>query len=343
MPWAQPCWARASGGGIRSATFCLGFLQALDQLRLLPMFDYLSTVSGGGFVGGCWSAWIARTEVSADLGACTLPAGLNPNKIDGLRWDPHSGRLTFHGRMSDAARDALLAAFRQQLHTGGPPPRAVLNKISSFCDRAQTQLPAPECNRTFPPPEQIEPDRPPDIAEQSPSKLALLRAHVGGPGSIHHLRLFSNYLTPRKGLLSTDTWRAILVVLRNLVMNWLVVLPILFAVIAVPRIYFAAEPGWTTGFRNHPDHFKTWPPSVQNAVRPAGHSAYVLTTDLQAIQHILHVDPEQKASTEALKQADLVEGDYLAVLRARAEFAAIPLLIVFSWQCILSGAWMTCA
>jgi hypothetical protein len=40
-----------SGGGIRSATFCLGVVQVLAERRLLPMFDYLSTVSGGGYLG----------------------------------------------------------------------------------------------------------------------------------------------------------------------------------------------------------------------------------------------------------------------------------------------------
>ena len=45
-----------SGGGIRSATFNLGILQALHQLGVLPYVDYLSTVSGGGYIGGAWSA-----------------------------------------------------------------------------------------------------------------------------------------------------------------------------------------------------------------------------------------------------------------------------------------------
>jgi hypothetical protein len=40
-----------SGGGIRSATTNLGILQALASMRILPMVDYLSTVSGGGYVG----------------------------------------------------------------------------------------------------------------------------------------------------------------------------------------------------------------------------------------------------------------------------------------------------
>lgn len=49
-----------SGGGIRSAIFNLGVLQALAKLQLLQRVDYLSTVSGGGYIGGWLSAWIAR-------------------------------------------------------------------------------------------------------------------------------------------------------------------------------------------------------------------------------------------------------------------------------------------
>jgi len=46
-----------SGGGMRSASFCLGVLQGLDavapegQPQVLDAFDYLSTVSGGGYIG----------------------------------------------------------------------------------------------------------------------------------------------------------------------------------------------------------------------------------------------------------------------------------------------------
>lgn len=39
-----------SGGGIRSATFCLGALQALEKNKQLTRFDYLSSVSGGGYI-----------------------------------------------------------------------------------------------------------------------------------------------------------------------------------------------------------------------------------------------------------------------------------------------------
>lgn len=55
-----------SGGGIRSATFALGVLQGLARLKLLKDFDYLSTVSGGGYVGSWLSAWIHRDPQGAD-------------------------------------------------------------------------------------------------------------------------------------------------------------------------------------------------------------------------------------------------------------------------------------
>lgn len=40
-----------SGGGIRSASFCLGVLQGLQYKNTLDRMDYLSTVSGGGYIG----------------------------------------------------------------------------------------------------------------------------------------------------------------------------------------------------------------------------------------------------------------------------------------------------
>ena len=47
-----------SGGGIRSAAFSLGVLQKLASKKLLSSFDYLSTVSGGGFTGGSVSYYL---------------------------------------------------------------------------------------------------------------------------------------------------------------------------------------------------------------------------------------------------------------------------------------------
>ncbi|MFS8049214.1 hypothetical protein [Rhizobium sp. BR 314] len=45
-----------SGGGIRSATFCLGVLQSLSKVGLTKHIDYLSTVSGGSYIGGFFGA-----------------------------------------------------------------------------------------------------------------------------------------------------------------------------------------------------------------------------------------------------------------------------------------------
>lgn len=47
-----------SGGGIRSATFNLGILQALAKSQTLRTFDYLSTVSGGGYIGSWLMGWM---------------------------------------------------------------------------------------------------------------------------------------------------------------------------------------------------------------------------------------------------------------------------------------------
>lgn len=44
-----------SGGGIRSAMFNLGFLQALEAAGLMKHVDFLSSVSGGGYTNGYYS------------------------------------------------------------------------------------------------------------------------------------------------------------------------------------------------------------------------------------------------------------------------------------------------
>ena len=56
-----------SGGGIRSATFNLGVLQALAALKLLTRIDYLSSVSGGGYIAGWLAAWIRREPNCREL------------------------------------------------------------------------------------------------------------------------------------------------------------------------------------------------------------------------------------------------------------------------------------
>jgi hypothetical protein len=133
-----------SGGGIRSATFCLGVLQGLARFHLLDRFDYLSTVSGGGYIGGWLTAWIHR------LGS--------KNVFDKLRSEPES--------------------------------------------------------KTSPEPKEIT-----------------------------HLRSYSNFLSPKVGFLSVDTWTLIAIYLRNLFLNWLMFIPLLLAVLLIPKIYVSIIQG----------------------------------------------------------------------------------------------------
>jgi hypothetical protein len=51
-----------SGGGIRSSTLNLGIAQVVHRLGLFKCLDYLSTVSGGGYVGSSISACYATEE-----------------------------------------------------------------------------------------------------------------------------------------------------------------------------------------------------------------------------------------------------------------------------------------
>lgn len=127
-----------SGGGIRSATFALGALQGLADKGILGSFDYLSTVSGGGYIGSWLTAWKHRC--------------------------------------------------------GG------LEKI------------LPEL------------------------KTSAASAHQGGPEAIQHLREYNNYLSPRIGLFSADTWTLVATVVRNMLLNWLVLVPLLMLVLMAPRL-----------------------------------------------------------------------------------------------------------
>ena len=71
-----------SGGGIRSATFCLGVVQVLSGRGLLKDVDYLSTVSGGGYVG---SFITSRLGGGADVGSLGQPFGPDTNDVRHLR------------------------------------------------------------------------------------------------------------------------------------------------------------------------------------------------------------------------------------------------------------------
>src|SRR5215470_6315673 len=127
-----------SGGGIRSATFALGAIQGLADLGILEHFDYLSTVSGGGFIGSWLSAWKHRKTGLA-------------NVLPGLRTP------------------------------------------TAFAESA-------------------------------------------APDPVQHLREYNNYLSPKLGFFSADTWTLVATVGRNMLLNWLVFIPLLMFGLVLPRI-----------------------------------------------------------------------------------------------------------
>lgn len=69
-----------SGGGIRSSTLFLGILQTLARYHHLRRFDYLSTVSGGGFIGSFLGRFYDRlrrpaaNDSSRIEATCSTPA-----------------------------------------------------------------------------------------------------------------------------------------------------------------------------------------------------------------------------------------------------------------------------
>ncbi|MCK5876229.1 MAG: patatin-like phospholipase family protein [Candidatus Marithrix sp.] len=67
-----------SGGGVRSSTFNLGLLQSLAKHKVLRYCDYLSTVSGGGYIGSCLSSLLADTP-QASTQSKTFPLRDEPD------------------------------------------------------------------------------------------------------------------------------------------------------------------------------------------------------------------------------------------------------------------------
>src|SRR5262245_37975420 len=162
-----------SGGGIRSATFALGLLQGLARRGVpLKQLHYLSTVSGGGYIGSWLSAWIHRQGIDCVQNGLRVPAT-----------EPLPSPAT------------------------APP-----------CDDEKA---APAATQ---PASSAAPNHSPRAPE---------------PTTIQHLRRYSNDMSPKLGLLSADTWTLVGIFLRNLTLNWLVLLPLLVAALCAPRLVFA--------------------------------------------------------------------------------------------------------
>ncbi len=98
-----------SGGGVRSATFAFGFLQALAKRDALKEIDVLSTVSGGGYVGALISRLYSREriDVPADVAREILTPHENGNQGGSVwRWLKANGRYLAPAKGSG---DILLA------------------------------------------------------------------------------------------------------------------------------------------------------------------------------------------------------------------------------------------
>jgi hypothetical protein len=101
-----------SGGGIRSATFCLGVFQALARLGQLARIDYISTVSGGGYFGSFLGRLYQRKEVAdaEQVRALLDPAGTASQRPAGVpdvvAWLRENGRYL----SPNGAGDLLIGA-----------------------------------------------------------------------------------------------------------------------------------------------------------------------------------------------------------------------------------------
>ena len=187
-----------SGGGIRSATFNLGFLQGAAALGLLKQFEYLSTVSGGGYIGAWFAAWVLREGGGPED---TKPAPEADAKMQSAPQSLDNIQKQLNAKMQRTSQ-ALENVQKQLNSSRGRQARAV-RRWAWPADN-----PTPSLDRT--------------VEDE--------------PEPVHHLREHGNYLAPRLGLLSIDTWTMVSVYLRNLFLNHFIVLPMLLAVVALPRL-----------------------------------------------------------------------------------------------------------
>lgn len=85
-----------SGGGIRSATFNLGVIQALARKGLLHQVDYLSSVSGGGYIAACLSWLRAHFPARAQHDVAGAPLANGRGTV--LDWLRAHGNYLINGR-----------------------------------------------------------------------------------------------------------------------------------------------------------------------------------------------------------------------------------------------------
>ncbi len=97
-----------SGGGIRSATFSLGVMQALAHRGLLKKVDYLSTVSGGGHIGSALT-WLVSAKAQGEYSAFEVNFGLDRENFPFGADDPAPGAE----QQADGNQQRMLKYLRQ--------------------------------------------------------------------------------------------------------------------------------------------------------------------------------------------------------------------------------------
>lgn len=89
-----------SGGGIRSATFSLGVLTVLAKRDVLRHVDYLSTVSGGGYLGAFLAAFLSgKAGPGIGLKTGEAPLGYRGRESDAIRHIRHHCRYLLTGSL----------------------------------------------------------------------------------------------------------------------------------------------------------------------------------------------------------------------------------------------------
>ena len=85
-----------SGGGIRSAAFNMGVLQVLARSGLLARTDYLSSVSGGGYIASCLTWLRAHVPASSSQHLGDVPLADGTGTV--LDWLRAHGRYLITGK-----------------------------------------------------------------------------------------------------------------------------------------------------------------------------------------------------------------------------------------------------
>ncbi len=209
-----------SGGGIRSATFNLGVLQGLAHLKLLNKFDYLSTVSGGGYIGSWLSAWI-RHEYQA------LDESQDSGQRDAIPKPAEAGNRLPDDENVQTLTPGAKGSTASQI-------KKFLSRLSEFSHHPFGRSAVPVGEKEPP-----DPVRGEQIADEALEKVrqALdpcrdgMREKEGEAGPISHLRKYSNYLTPHRGWWSNDTWTLAVAYIRNFALTFSVLLGVLFSLV----------------------------------------------------------------------------------------------------------------